>query len=73
MKNRLLVLFCFSALLSGCSKNFLNVPPQGQGVNNPSIDPETALDEVVGAYNALITPEPTQSEFGHMISTAFIL
>src|SRR5580692_5057257 len=62
MKNRLLILFCSAALISGCSKQFLNVPIQGQGT--PSTDPQVALDEVVGAYNALITPDPTQSEFG---------
>jgi len=62
MKNRLLILFCSAALISGCSKQFLNVPIQGQGT--PSTDPQVALNEVVGAYNALITPDPTQGEFG---------
>jgi hypothetical protein len=62
MKNRLLVLFCFSWIMVGCSKKFLTVPIQGQGT--PSTDPQVALDEVTGAYNALITPDPTQSEFG---------
>jgi hypothetical protein len=62
MKNRLLLFFCCAALLSGCSKKFLNVPVQGQGT--PSTDPTVALNEVIGAYNALITPDPTQSEFG---------
>jgi hypothetical protein len=46
----------------GCSKKFLAVPIQGQGT--PSTDPQVALDEVTGAYNALITPDPTQGEFG---------
>src|SRR5580658_11297081 len=62
MKNRLLILFCSAALISGCSKKFLTVPIQGQGT--PSTDPQVALDEVTGAYNALITPDPTQSELG---------
>src|SRR5580698_10964367 len=62
MKNRLLILFCSAALISGCSKHFLTVPIQGQGT--PSTDPQVALNDVVGAYNALITPDPTQSEFG---------
>lgn len=62
MKNRLLLLFCFSLVVAGCKKSFLDVPIQGQGT--PSTDPQVALDEVTGAYNALITPDPTQSEFG---------
>src|SRR5580693_5074112 len=62
MKNRWLLLFCFSSVMAGCSKNFLNVPVQGEGT--PSSDPQVALQEVTGAYNALITPDPTQSEFG---------
>lgn len=62
MKNSLLLLFCFTALLAGCKKSFLNVPIQGQGT--PATDPSVALEEVTGAYNALITPDPTQSEFG---------
>jgi starch-binding outer membrane protein, SusD/RagB family len=62
MKNRLLILFCFAALVSGCKKSFLNVPIQGQGT--PSTDPQVALTDVIGAYNALITPDPTQGEFG---------
>jgi hypothetical protein len=62
MKNRLLLLFCFSLVVTGCSKKFLNVPIQGQGT--PSTDPQVALSLVTGAYNALITPDPTQSEFG---------
>src|SRR3978361_927383 len=62
MKNRILaVMYCMTALL-GCKKSFLDVPPQGQGL--PSIDPQVALDQVTGAYNALITPDPTQSGFG---------
>src|SRR3984885_28037 len=62
MKNRLLILFCLAALVSGCKKSFLNVPIQGQGT--PSTDPQVALTDVIGAYNALITPDPTQGEFG---------
>jgi starch-binding outer membrane protein, SusD/RagB family len=62
MKNRLLIFFCSAALISSCSKHFLTVPIQGQGT--PSTDPQVALNDVVGAYNALITPDPTQSEFG---------
>lgn len=62
MKNGLLILFCCATLLSGCSKNFLNVPIQGQAT--PTTDPQVALTDVIGAYNALITPDPTQSEFG---------
>jgi starch-binding outer membrane protein, SusD/RagB family len=62
MKNRLLFLLCFTAMMAGCKKNFLNVPIQGQGTS--STDPNVALEYVTGAYNALITPDPTQSEFG---------
>ena len=62
MKNRLLVLFCCASVIGGCSKKFLNVPIQGQGT--PSTDPQVALSLVTGAYNALITPDPTQGEFG---------
>ena len=62
MKNKLFLLFCFTALLAGCKKSFLNVPIQGQGT--PTTDPTVALEEVTGAYNALITPDPTQAEFG---------
>ena len=71
MKNILVILFCFLAVITGCKKSFLQVPIQGQG--SPSSDPQVALDEVTGAYNALITPDPTQSEFGSMIFTEFIL
>ncbi len=62
MKNKLLVLFWCSLVIGGCSKKFLNVPIQGQGT--PSTDPQVALNLVTGAYNALITPDPTQGEFG---------
>jgi hypothetical protein len=62
MKKRLLILFCLFLAVTSCKKAFLNVPIQGQGT--PSTDPQVALDEVTGAYNALITPDPTQSEFG---------
>jgi hypothetical protein len=62
MKNKLLVLFCCSLVIGGCSKKFLNVPIQGQGTT--STDPQVALTLVTGAYNALITPDPTQGEFG---------
>ncbi len=62
MKNKILTFFCCIIILPGCKKNFLNVPPQGQGL--PSVDPQVALDEVTGAYNALITPDPERSGFG---------
>jgi hypothetical protein len=62
MKYKLLIFFCVSLVMTGCKKSFLNVPIQGQGT--PSTDPQVALDEVTGAYNALITPDPTQGEFG---------
>jgi hypothetical protein len=48
--------------MTSCKKSFLNVPIQGQGT--ASTDPQVVLDEVTGAYNALITPDPTQGEFG---------
>ncbi len=62
MKNRTIILCCLILVSLGCKKNFLNVPLQGQGT--PSTDPQVALNNVTGAYNALITPDPTQSEFG---------
>jgi starch-binding outer membrane protein, SusD/RagB family len=62
MKNKLLGFFCITIVFISCNKNFLNIPPQGQGI--PSVDPQVALAEVTGAYNALITPDPTQSGFG---------
>lgn len=62
MKNTLLFICGFSLMMISCKKSFLEVPIQGQGA--PSTDPQVALDEVTGAYNALITPDPTQSEFG---------
>ena len=62
MKNRLLIFCCFVLINLGCKKNFLDVPIQGQGT--PTTDPQVALNNVTGAYNALITPDPTQSEFG---------
>jgi hypothetical protein len=62
MKYKLLIFFCVSLATMGCSKKFLNVPIQGQGT--AATDPQVALDEVAGAYNALITPDPTQGEFG---------
>lgn len=58
----MLIFFLVLLVMTGCSKKFLNVPIQGQGA--PSVDPQVALDEVTGAYNALITPDPTQGEFG---------
>ncbi len=48
--------------MAGCKKSFLDVPIQGQGV--ASLDPQVAINDVTGAYNALITPDPTQSGFG---------
>jgi hypothetical protein len=61
MKNKLLILFCLIAIAPGCKKSFLNVPLQG---TSTSANPEVAVEEVTGAYNALITPDPTQSGFG---------
>jgi hypothetical protein len=62
MKNIWLALFCFVIIFAGCKKTFLNVPIQGQGT--AAIDPTVAINDVTGAYNALITPDPTQSGFG---------
>jgi len=62
MRNRTLLLICIFAVNFACKKSFLEVPIQGQGT--PSTDPQVALNNVTGAYNALITPDPTQSEFG---------
>src|SRR5580693_5062383 len=61
MKCTLLILFCFT-IANSCNKSFLNVPIQGQGT--ASIDQNVAINDVTGAYNALITPDPTQSGFG---------
>jgi hypothetical protein len=64
MENKIFgIIICLAISLTSCKKNFLEVPPQGQGI--PSVDPQVALDEVVGEYNALITPDPTQSGFGN--------
>jgi len=63
MKNKIICIVCFTLVLMSCKKDFLTVPPQGQGL--PSVDPAVALQEVVGAYNALITPDPEQSGFGN--------
>src|SRR5580704_8639819 len=62
MKNKIIGIICFALILVSCKKSFLTVSPQGQGI--PSVDPSVTLSEVVGAYNALITPDPTQSGFG---------
>jgi len=62
MKNKWVFFFVVAAVASGCKKSFLNIPLQGQGT--ASGNPQTAVDEVTGAYNALITPDPTQSGFG---------
>src|ERR1700735_5084203 len=62
MKNRLLILFYFALAVAGCKKSFLNVPIQGQGT--AATDPQVAINDVTGAYNALITPDPAQSGFG---------
>jgi len=62
MKNIWLFIGGFCLMLISCKKNFLEVPIQGQGT--PTTDPQVALNEVTGAYNALITPDPKQSEFG---------
>src|SRR6202140_5906810 len=63
MKNKLLLLFCLvSVIAAGCAKSFLEVPLQGQG--SSTNDPKVIAAEVTGAYNALITPDPTQSGFG---------
>jgi starch-binding outer membrane protein, SusD/RagB family len=63
MRSKIPMIICSTIFLLSCSKNFLDVPPQGDGI--PSVNSQTALDEVVGAYNALITPDPTQSGFGN--------
>jgi hypothetical protein len=62
MKNKWFVLFYFAVAAAGCKKSFLDVPIQGQGT--ASTDPQVVLNEVTGAYNALITPDPTQGGFG---------
>jgi len=62
MKNKWLFLFLSTLALTACKKSFLDVPLQGQGTVNGN--PQTAVDEVTGAYNALITPDPTRSGFG---------
>src|SRR5258708_34307703 len=62
MKNKLLLLFCFTSVIAGCKKSFLEVPLQGQG--SSTNDPQVIAAEVTGAYNALITPDPTQGGFG---------
>ena len=62
MKNKLLLLFCFTSVIAGCAKSFLEVPLQGQG--SSTNDPQVIAAEVTGAYNALITPDPTQGGFG---------
>ncbi|MEI9934641.1 MAG: RagB/SusD family nutrient uptake outer membrane protein [Ferruginibacter sp.] len=61
--NFLIILFTISLSLISCTKDFLNVPIQGQ--ESPSLDPTIALDLVTGAYNSLITPDATEaSGFG---------
>src|ERR1700722_8223546 len=63
MKKISVFLFLFTTIaMAGCKKNFLDVPIQGQGV--ASLDPQVAINDVTGAYNALITPDPTPSGFG---------
>jgi hypothetical protein len=62
MKNNLIILFFFAVCATACKKSFLAVPLQGQGT--ASTDPQVALNDVTGAYNALITPDPSQSGFG---------
>lgn len=62
MKNKWLILFCFAIVFAACKKSFLQVPIQGQGT--AATDPQVAINDVTGAYNALITPDPTQSGFG---------
>ncbi len=62
MKNKWRLLFCCAIVLASCKKSFLDVPIQGQGT--PATDPQVVANEVTGAYNALITPDPTQSGFG---------
>ncbi len=62
MKNKLLFLFCLTLVVAGCKKSFLEVPLQGQG--SSTNDPQVIAAEVTGAYNALITPDPTQGGFG---------
>jgi hypothetical protein len=63
MKKILIYSFAACLVLAGCKKSFLNVPLQGQGT--ASDDPNVAQDEVIGAYNALICPDPTEPEFGN--------
>jgi starch-binding outer membrane protein, SusD/RagB family len=62
MKYKIITVAFLFLICSSCKKSFLSVPIQGQGT--PSTDPQVALNNVTGAYNALITPDPTQSEFG---------
>jgi hypothetical protein len=62
MKNKWRLLLYFAIALTSCKKSFLNVPIQGQPT--PTTDPQVIVNEVTGAYNALITPDPTQSGFG---------
>jgi len=62
MKNIAPILLCLLIIGAGCKKKFLDVPLQGQGTS--SNDPQVILGEVTGAYNALITPDPTQPGFG---------
>ncbi len=58
----MLALFCFIIAGAGCKKSYLDVPLQGQG--SSTNDPQVIVAEVTGAYNALITPDPTQGGFG---------
>src|ERR1019366_2831898 len=62
MKNKTLLLVFLVLWSIGCKKSFLDVPIQGQGT--ATTDPQVAINNVTGAYNPLITPDPTQSEFG---------
>jgi hypothetical protein len=64
MKKKLLVYIsiCSAVLFLGSCKKFLDVNPQGQAGN--VVDTTNTLGEITGAYNALITPDPSRAEFG---------
>ena len=64
MKKKLLIYIsiCSAVLFLGSCKKFLDVNPQGQAGN--VVDTTNTLGEMTGAYNALITPDPSRAEFG---------
>lgn len=48
------VVTVITGILLGCSKNFLNVPPQGQQTaEDVALDPNAAANLVLGTYNTL--------------------